>query len=145
MAKKKSLKMKNYMNHKATTGALENAILEWQVPDDISIVGVLVWCEHSSTVGGIRIAEVSLAGTFACDVSTADIEEESDKKVLVYTGDKNYAGDASSYMAPVPFAYVWFGKELSVDVDENDIVYVHQYGSAAGTGMTRVIIYYIER
>lgn len=141
MAKKTRLRMKNYMNHHPTTGAVENAVMEWQVPDDISIVGVLLWAECSA-LGGIRLAEVSLAGTFGTDVATANIEEESDKKVLLFGADKSYA---VGEMPQCDLSQVWFGKELAVDVDENDFIYVHQYGTIAKTGMTRVIIYYIER
>jgi len=142
MAKKKSLKMKNYMNHHPMLGTLENGVLEWMCPDDISIVGVLLWVE-CSTFGMIRLAEVSLAGSFSTDVSTAAIEEESDKKVLIFGADKSYA--LTPDMPQSPVNTIWFGRDLAVDVDENEIVYVHQYGTVAGNGMTRVIIYYIER
>jgi len=137
----KRVKMKTYMNHHPTDGTAEDGVLEWQVPDDIRIIGSHLVAE-CSTLGAARLAELSTKGTWGTAVVTANIEEETDAKILNYALHNNYVAAESSQCI---HSIVMFPEGYGVDVDEGDYVYVHQFGTAAATGMTRVTIFYVER
>ncbi len=136
----KRVKTKTYMNHSPCDGTLENGVLEWQVPDDIRVIGTQLVAEHSDA-SGARLAEISLKGTWGTDVDTADIEQETDAKILNYALHNNYGADHVQCI----HSTIFYPEGYGVDVDEGEYIYVHQFGTAAGTGMTRATIFYVER